>query len=174
MHFLLITKEEFSMIIRTNKDKNNPYVLTHRGWINDKRMSAKSKGIMIYLFSLPDNWQIYLEELVKHFKDGIKSIASGINELRKLGYITRTTLRDSKGKFQGYEYLVHEILPEMPKPENGKPENRKTENRKRHANNYLSKSSNKGTKYLEKKPSHENFDQREYTDEEMEKYYYKE
>jgi hypothetical protein len=161
------------MILRTNKDKNNPYVVTHRKWIDDERMSAKAKGIMIYLLSLPDDWKIYLHELKNHFKDGVKSISSGIKELKKLGYITRHSLRDSKGKFEGYEYLVHEVLPETPKTENGKTENGKTENRKRHTTNYSSKPNINNNKYLGKTPSHENFNQRPIDEFDDEKYYTK-
>jgi hypothetical protein len=130
------------MLFRVQKDKENPYVMMNKSFFLDARLSAKAKGILGYILTLPDDWRIYLEELAKHFKDGVKSITSGVNELMEYGYVLRTTLRDEKGKFKGYMYDVFEVSTETPKTENGKTENGKTENGKRHTTNILLKLNN--------------------------------
>ncbi len=106
------------MIIRTNKISGS-FVIIHKGYIQNPNLSAKAKGIMTYLLSLPDDWQIHINELVKHFKDGRSSIASGLKELEQEGYLTKNQKRDEKGKFIGYEYILNEA-PQSRKPVSGK------------------------------------------------------
>lgn len=97
-------------IIRVCKNKENPYVMLNKGFLRDPALSAKAKGILAYMLSLPDDWQIYVDELANHFKDGRDSIRSGVKELRAAGYITRSEkrLRDKQGKLKAFEYCVYE------------------------------------------------------------------
>lgn len=102
------------MIIRISKDKSNPYVIINKQFLQDKRLSWKAKGIMAYLLSLPDDWQIYEEELSDHSDDGIKALKSGIKELLDLGYMQRTKTRNKQGRYSGWQYDVHETAPTIP------------------------------------------------------------
>jgi hypothetical protein len=83
--------------------------MVNKGWVNDERMSAKSKGILLYFLSLPDDWVIHETEIVKHFSDGKESIRTGIKELIKLGYITKFQNRQENGNFGELTYDVHEV-----------------------------------------------------------------
>ena len=147
-------------IIRVIKDKENPYMLLNTASLKDKNLTAKAKGIHIYILSLPDDWKIYTEELRKHFKDGRDSINSGIKELIDNGYMNRNRIQDDKGKFKGYEYLVYEIKQKVLKSVkpakqvkptrqsvNGKSVNGKTVNGKPAATNYLPKQNIDNTNY---------------------------
>lgn len=119
---------------RVYKESGN-FVTVHKHFIYDSNLSAKAKGILLYLLSRPDDWKIYTSEIEKNMSDGQKSINSGVNELIKNKYIHRTQKRNEAGVFKGYEYLVYEKPTEMPFSENGlsangfsengKPENRK-------------------------------------------------
>lgn len=101
--------EEKMNAYRVNKNKDNPYVMINKNILKCSIMSAKAKGILVYILSLPDDWQIFENELVKHFSDGRESIKSGIKELIDLGYIVRgERFRDEKGYLKGYEYTVYE------------------------------------------------------------------
>jgi hypothetical protein len=121
-------------VIRVSKDKNNPYLIMNKACLDDISLSWKAKGILTYLLSLPDDWKVYIEELSKHTKDGIKSTNTGIKELITAGYIERKILREEiTNRFAGYEYIVSET----PKAENGK-----AENRKGHTTKYLPKLNN--------------------------------
>ncbi len=95
-------------IVRTPKDKNNHFVQADKELINNKNLSAKAKGIMLYILSKPDNWSVYESEIAKNMNDGVKSIRSGIKELMEHGYIERKQRRCSGGKFIGYDYTVYE------------------------------------------------------------------
>lgn len=91
----------------------------------DERLTFKAKGILLYLMSRPDDWQVYEQEIIKHSKDGIKAVRNGIDELIEYGYIKRNLIRDEQGHFKGYEYLVYDKPAEVPKSENGKTDFRK-------------------------------------------------
>lgn len=91
---------------RTHKKSN--FVVLDKGFLNDSRLSLKSKGLLCLMLSYPDGWQFYEKELVKHTSDKITSLRSGVQELIQLGYITRNRKRNDKGQFKEYEYNVFE------------------------------------------------------------------
>ncbi|OES45385.1 conserved phage C-terminal domain-containing protein [Domibacillus iocasae] len=103
-------------VYRKRKDRENPYVQLHKGFIYDKNLSFKAKGILVYLLSRPDDWQVYESEIIKHSRDGKDSVRNGIKELIEQGYISRSNFRTDNGKFAGYIYDVYEekqnVLPE--------------------------------------------------------------
>lgn len=111
---------------REKKQKN--YTVIDNTFIKDKKLSAKAKGIMCYLLSLPDDWKIYLSELKNNFTDGKASISSGIKELMEHGYLKRERIHDKKGKFDGYTYQVIENPTFQPKAENPSTDKPKTDN----------------------------------------------
>ena len=92
---------------RQVRDKENPYVMINKHFIHDETISFKAKGILLYIFSRPDDWQIYETEIVKHAKDSRSSVRSGVAELLAAGYMFREKNRE-KGKFKGYDYEVYE------------------------------------------------------------------
>ncbi|WP_204190681.1 MULTISPECIES: helix-turn-helix domain-containing protein [unclassified Staphylococcus] len=94
-------------IIRIDKTAGN-YFIASKYYVEDEKISWKAKGIMSYLFSKPDDWQIYQTQLEKVSKDGKASVRSTINELIDNGYMTRQSRRKSNGDFDGYNYTLHE------------------------------------------------------------------
>jgi hypothetical protein len=54
-------------VFRIQKDKENPYVILNKQFLHEPILTAKAKGILAYLLSLPDDWKIYESELIKHF-----------------------------------------------------------------------------------------------------------
>ena len=92
-------------IIRSKATKN--FTTVSNFWIKDTTLSAKAKGIFIYLLSLPENWDLHMTELVTHFTDGERAIRSGIKELMKVGYVKCNIVRQA-GKISGNEYYLIE------------------------------------------------------------------
>ncbi|MCI0184920.1 helix-turn-helix domain-containing protein [Sulfoacidibacillus ferrooxidans] len=101
-------KNKEKSIIRKMKGKENPYTMVSNSVIRDQRLSWKSRGILVYLLSLPDDWTVHINELTKHAPDGRDSIASGLKELKKLGYVELVNVRDDQGRFDRWEYRVYE------------------------------------------------------------------
>ena len=77
--------------------------------IQNKNLSAKAKGIIVYLLSLPDNWVVYKTELHNNFTDGKDSIRSGFDELVEAGYIVTVDVRDENGRFKGSNHIVYDL-----------------------------------------------------------------
>ena len=79
-------------------------------------LSWKAKGLLCYLLSLPPDWELFKTELQNHSTDGRDSTSAGFDELVASGYIEAEEVRDDKGRFKGYSYLVHnEPITENPK-----------------------------------------------------------
>lgn len=91
--------------IRTKKNTNFS-VIDNTG-LRDERLSFKATGLLAYLLQLPDDWKIYMTDLVKRKKDGKDSLQSAIKELIDNGYMKRNPLKEN-GKFAGYEYIIYE------------------------------------------------------------------
>lgn len=124
---------------RVYKESGN-FVTVHKDFIHDSNISWKAKGILLYLLSRPDDWQIYETELEQHSIDGLSRLKSGIKELEEIGYIQRNRKRDKSGRLNGYEYLVYEQphhirFSNVGKTVNGKTNNGKTVNGKSHTTN---------------------------------------
>ena len=92
-------------VIRVIKNKNYTTISNHL--FKDKTISLKAKGLMAYLLSLPNDWNLSINGIVACSKEGRRSIGNTIKELISAGYIERKQVRD-KGKFIGYDYFVFE------------------------------------------------------------------
>lgn len=96
------------MIIRIEKNKENPYIIMHKGFLNEKEMSWQAKGLLTYLLSLPDNWEINLQDLKNRSKNGRDSTTNIIKELISFGYIIKEQKKDKKGRFDKNLFIVGE------------------------------------------------------------------
>lgn len=94
-------------IVRVSK-RENPYVTLDKFFLSDDRLSWKAKGLLSYLLSKPDNWEIYVSDLLKRATDGRDSIYAGLKELEKAGYLRRNRKHNDQGRFDGYEYVIYE------------------------------------------------------------------
>jgi hypothetical protein len=104
-------------IIRVQKDKSNPYVMLNKTFLSDDRLSWKSKGILAYLLSKPDNWQVKVYDLVAQSTDGETAVYSGLKELKEFGYLERFAVYE-KGKIHHWESIVYEVA-KGSEPEDG-------------------------------------------------------
>ena len=67
--------------------KNRDFTVITNSVFKDRRLSAKAKGILVEMLSLPENWDYTLKGLTTLFSDGIDSIRQGIKKLEENGYI---------------------------------------------------------------------------------------
>jgi len=95
-------------IFRVVKNKHNPYVMIAKDVINDPSLSMKATAVLVYILSKPDHWQVYLKDVVKHFKDGRDAVANAIKELESEGYLKKSRRRLPNGQFKGWKYEIYE------------------------------------------------------------------
>lgn len=101
------TFENQKNIIRVIKNRENPYVIIYKKSLEDSNLSWAAKGLYSYLLSLPDNWTIYVSELLKHTSSGRDHTYSVIKELLENGYMEKVQYR-CDGKILGLNYTVFE------------------------------------------------------------------
>jgi hypothetical protein len=93
--------------LRTHK-RDCPFVQIDRQLFEDEDLSWKAKGLLSYLLSKPDDWEVYINQLTSASADGRHSTRSGIKELIEAGYIVRERDRSEDGTFEGYTYHMFE------------------------------------------------------------------
>ena len=102
-------EERPATIFRVIHDKDNPYVMINRTPIDNVSLSFKAKGILTYLLSRPDGWEVNLVDLANRSTDGLASVQAGVKELQKAGHLHHTTIVDKEtGKFASHLWEVYE------------------------------------------------------------------
>lgn len=100
-------------IIRRAKGPEDPYARISKSLAKDGSLSFEARGVMLYLLSKPDDWEIQFTDVEKAGKIGRDKRQRIFAELELHGYFERVEDRTS-GQF-GYDYIVHEEpLPENP------------------------------------------------------------
>ena len=95
------------MIVR-NPTKER-YTVISNAALEDPRLSLKAKGLLAYLLTKPDGWNVVVSHLVKQSNDGRYAIERGLDELETFGYIRRSKQGHSTGgKFDSVDTEVHE------------------------------------------------------------------
>ncbi|RRK09375.1 DnaD domain protein [Lactiplantibacillus garii] len=74
--------------------------------VRDATLSWKARGVFMYLWSLPDDWDFYETELVTHAKDGRDALRSALKELQVHGYLRRVRARDAQGRVLKSEWQL--------------------------------------------------------------------
>jgi hypothetical protein len=85
---------------RIEKIKNHTCISNRL--INDDRLSAAAKIMMIYLLSKPDEWVINQSEIQASLRLSRLDCRNGMGALIKAGYISRKKI------YEGYSYVLHE------------------------------------------------------------------
>lgn len=96
------------MLVRTSKDKEHPYVLLNKTFLEDPNLSLKSKGLLAYCMCKPDGWKFHVDQMTTVLKEGRDALYSAFKELIKYGYCVRGQSRE-KGKFDKGEYILYEV-----------------------------------------------------------------
>lgn len=95
-----------SILRKEVHDRN--FTIIENSTIRDPRLSFKATGILCYLLSKPDGWQVNNRELAQNKKDGREAVMSGLRELEELGYLERFKERQADGTFVNVS-VVREI-----------------------------------------------------------------
>lgn len=113
-------------VIRVNKTQDYTVMSNHH--FKDKRLSLKAKGLLSQMLSLPDDWDYTVDGLCYINKESRTSLQSALKELEECGYLIRTRVQDSLGRFD-YDYDIFEHpQTDLPQTENPFTDNPCTEN----------------------------------------------
>lgn len=78
-----------SNIIRIAKNKTHPYSIVSNAMISDENLSWEACGLLTYLLSKPDNWQVRVAYLVSVRPGGRERMQRMLKELETAGYLKR-------------------------------------------------------------------------------------
>lgn len=115
-------------IIKSKLDEN--FSVLPNAIVNRKGMSLKAKGLMWYLLSKPDNWELSIPDVINHSTEKRDAVETVIKELEGLGFLVKEHHRKKNGHFDGYDYFVFDtpqnsantiFSPEREKPVLDKP-----------------------------------------------------
>ena len=94
-------------MIRRGKHRTK-FVVLPNSILEDRRLSAASKGTLAYLLSRPPDWKVRHETLRRTMKLGRKGLATVMQNLIKSGYARRSEKqqRADDHSFLGYDYEI--------------------------------------------------------------------
>jgi hypothetical protein len=96
------------MIIRIQK-RDLPYVQIDKRPLENPKLSWKAKGLLTYLMSRPNDWKIYMTQLLKVSTDGRVAVQAALAELRTAGHASIRQLRTPDNRrAMGTEWVIHE------------------------------------------------------------------
>ena len=101
----------------TIKQEGLPYTQVVNEIIKDKTVSLKAIGLFAFMShkaQMKDvKWNFTIRSMAKQMKDGEDSIRSGLQELRKVGWVIYTKNTDGTGEY----FLKASIKPKQDKPD---------------------------------------------------------
>ena len=109
-------------IIRTKREHN--YTVVSNKVYDKNQLSWQAMGLLGYLLTKPDNWQVMVAELVNVTKDtkkptGREGVYNIINELKEKGFISVRKNSDGSTDYTVYDEPIQQ--PNQGKPNQGKP-----------------------------------------------------
>ena len=111
------------MIIRREKRTKN-FTVIDNDIINDSRLDWRDLGLLIYLLSKPDDWEVCTAHLIKVRKSGRDAVHNSLKNLCEKGYASR-----KPNPHGGWVWTITENPnTENPNTENPNTENPNTEN----------------------------------------------
>jgi DNA-binding Lrp family transcriptional regulator len=115
--------------------KQHNFTVIDNGIFKDTSLSAKAKGILTTILSLPLTWKYSIAGLTTLFSDSDTSIRTGLQELEKAGYLKRERVYEN-GRIVRWKYNIYEIKqqPEEQDVENLDVENQQLEKLQLEAN----------------------------------------
>ena len=107
--------------------RKKAFATLYREVAQDERLSLESRGLLVLMASLPENWEYSVAGLARKAGCGKDKLRRILGELEQVGYLAREQSHDSGGKFGGNIYIIQDDAPPLSgKPDNGKTRQRET------------------------------------------------
>ena len=107
-------------------NKTSDYTVISNYHLREKGMSLKAKGLLTLMLSLPENWDYSILGLASICAENETAIKTGLNELKKFGYLRISKIFPNKKRGNKKIEYVYEIF-EKPLKEDKKQKEQKTE-----------------------------------------------
>lgn len=94
------------MIVRVRKSKEK-FTVVKNAIINDTRLK-ESLGLLVWLLSKPDNWEVRMISIQDRFNIGRDKARKWMKELSLAGYARLEKIRDGSGQITGSTWVIYE------------------------------------------------------------------
>ena len=96
--------------------RSREYAKISNKLLQNNTLSLKARGLMAYILSLPDTWEICVEHLHGNASDhdGRTAVTSAMQELRESGYLHLERVSGKFGKLAGMRWLAFDDPAENP------------------------------------------------------------
>lgn len=91
-------------------DPLKDYTRMHNSIAQSTTLSLAAKGMLLYLLSLPENWQIVASQVEKACGIGKQARRSIFSELEPHGYIKIVDFPRDNGRLSGKQWVVNRAL----------------------------------------------------------------
>lgn len=106
---------------RLRKAYESNFTQIHNDAVTDTRLTWKARGVLLYLWSRPDDWAFKVERIAQEASDGIHALRSALKELEACGYLTRTPAQGNGGVFAGMDWVITDRPEHQPETNKVKP-----------------------------------------------------
>lgn len=94
--------------MRRERRSKRSYTTIDNSLLQNKLLTFEARGLLSYLLSLPDDWQINITHLTSESPAGRTYIQRVMKELMDFNYVRREARREA-GKFKGWNYFFDEL-----------------------------------------------------------------
>jgi len=95
------------MIVRLERE-DGKYFTARKEWAQDTELSWQARGVLAYLFTHTDGWEVRVGDIVKNGPCQKYKIRSVMKELEEAGYLQREKERQEDGTFD-WVSVIHEV-----------------------------------------------------------------
>ncbi len=94
--------------------RENPFVQLDKNIADNPSLSMQAKGLLLYIFSKPENWIVRVNDVVKQMANGRDAVLSTLRELKKHGYLVLEKVIDEKRRIVCSRYRAYEMPLDTP------------------------------------------------------------
>ena len=88
------------------KRMRQPFVMVPKSITNSNKLSMGAKAFYAYLLGLPENWEFWFADILKHFKEGKDKIRAVRKELVENNLLIFESGKLKAGKFTASKYIL--------------------------------------------------------------------
>lgn len=99
----------------TNHRHFSNFTIVPNEILRDRNMTFAEKGLLAYLLSLPDNWDIRVSVIAETFGETERGILKLLKGLIEMGYCKRVAIRKD-GRLAGQQYIITDIANDFSAP----------------------------------------------------------
>ncbi|TSD48603.1 replication protein [Rhodococcus sp. KBS0724] len=97
--------------IRRGPRQVDQFTIITNAVVNDRRLSFRARGVLIYLLSKPADWRTRSESIAAQSdKDGRDAVRSAMREMEAFGYLVRNRVQDDLGRWHMIQTIFENPL----------------------------------------------------------------